>query len=81
MQLTEAGTAFCTLKSKLHIRLFSITSREEMEVLFTLLAEHYERGRILLTCSSNLPFSRWEDLQIRNDGSLPLSTVWLQSTV
>jgi DNA replication protein DnaC len=33
-------------------------SREEMEVLFTLLAERYERGRVLLT--SNLPFSGWE---------------------
>ena len=33
-------------------------SREEMEVLFTLLAERYERGSILL--SSNLPFSKWE---------------------
>ena len=32
--------------------------REEMEVLFTLLAERYERGSILLT--SNLPFSQWE---------------------
>lgn len=29
-------------------------SREEMEVLFTLLAERYERGSVLLT--SNLPF-------------------------
>jgi DNA replication protein DnaC len=33
-------------------------SREEMEVLFTLLAERYERGSVLI--SSNLPFSRWE---------------------
>jgi DNA replication protein DnaC len=32
-------------------------SREEMEVLFTLLAERYERGSVLLT--SNLPFSKW----------------------
>jgi len=32
--------------------------REEMEVLFTLLAERYERGSIMLT--SNLPFSQWE---------------------
>ena len=30
-------------------------SREEMEVLFTLLAERYERGSVLIT--SNLPFS------------------------
>jgi DNA replication protein DnaC len=35
-------------------------SREEMEVLFTLLAERYERGSILLT--SNLPFSKWEKI-------------------
>lgn len=33
-------------------------SREEMEVLFTLLAERYERGSVLL--SSNLPFSKWD---------------------
>jgi len=33
-------------------------SREEMEVLFMLLAERYERGSVLLT--SNLPFSGWE---------------------
>ena len=33
-------------------------SREEMEVLFTLLAERYERGSVLLT--SNLAFSQWE---------------------
>jgi DNA replication protein DnaC len=33
-------------------------SREEMEVLFVLLAERYERGSVLLT--SNLPFSGWE---------------------
>jgi DNA replication protein DnaC len=32
--------------------------REEMEVLFTLLAQRYERASILLT--SNLPFSQWE---------------------
>jgi len=32
--------------------------REEMEVLFTLLAHRYERGSVLIT--SNLPFSRWE---------------------
>jgi DNA replication protein DnaC len=29
-----------------------------MEVLFTLLADRYERGSVLLT--SNLPFSKWE---------------------
>jgi DNA replication protein DnaC len=33
-------------------------SREEMEVLFTLLSERYERGSVLLT--SNLPLSKWE---------------------
>lgn len=33
-------------------------NREEMEVLFTLLAERYERGSVLVT--SNLPFSQWE---------------------
>ncbi len=35
-------------------------SREEMEVLFTLLADRYERGSVLLT--SNLPFSKWETI-------------------
>jgi DNA replication protein DnaC len=35
-------------------------SREEMEVLCTLLAERYERGSVLLT--SNLPFSKWEGM-------------------
>ena len=35
-------------------------NREEMEVLFTLLAERYERGSIMLT--SNLPFSKWEKI-------------------
>lgn len=35
-------------------------SREEMEVLFTLLAERYERGSIMLT--SNLPFSKWDQV-------------------
>ena len=33
-------------------------NREEMEVLFALLADRYERGSVLLT--SNLPFSKWE---------------------
>jgi DNA replication protein DnaC len=32
--------------------------RDEMEVLFTLLAHRYEQGSMLLT--SNLPFSKWE---------------------
>lgn len=35
-------------------------NREEMEVLFTLLAERYERGSVLLT--SNLAFSGWESI-------------------
>jgi DNA replication protein DnaC len=35
-------------------------NREEMEVLFTLLAERYERGSVMIT--SNLPFSRWEQI-------------------
>ena len=34
--------------------------REEMEVLFTLLADRYERGSVMLT--SNLPFSQWEQI-------------------
>jgi len=34
--------------------------RSEMEVLFTLLAERYERGSIMIT--SNLPFSKWEQI-------------------
>ena len=33
-------------------------NREEMEVLFILLADRYERGSLLIT--SNLPFSKWE---------------------
>jgi DNA replication protein DnaC len=35
-------------------------SREEMEVLFTLIADRYEKSSILL--SSNLPFSKWESI-------------------
>ena len=35
-------------------------NREEMEVLFTLLAHRYERGSLLIT--SNLPFSQWETI-------------------
>jgi DNA replication protein DnaC len=35
-------------------------SRDEMEVLFTLLAYRYERGSVMLT--SNLPFSRWDQI-------------------
>jgi len=33
-------------------------NREEMEVLFILLADRYERGSVMIT--SNLPFSKWE---------------------
>ena len=33
-------------------------NRQEMEVLFILLAERYERGSVMIT--SNLPFSKWE---------------------
>lgn len=35
-------------------------SREEMEVLFTLLAHRYEKASIMIT--SNLPFSKWEKI-------------------
>lgn len=35
-------------------------SREDMDVVFTLLAERYERGSVLMT--SNLPFSKWEGI-------------------
>jgi DNA replication protein DnaC len=35
-------------------------SREEMEVLFTLLAHRYERGSVMIT--SNLVFSEWEKI-------------------
>jgi DNA replication protein DnaC len=34
--------------------------REEMEVLFSLLAARYERGSVMVT--SNLPFSKWESI-------------------
>ncbi len=34
--------------------------QEEMEVLFTLLAQRYERGSVMIT--SNLPFSKWENI-------------------
>ena len=37
---------------------YVLQNREEMEVLFTLLADRYERGSVWLT--SNLPFSKWE---------------------
>ena len=35
-------------------------SREEMEVLFTFLADRYEQGSLMIT--SNLPFSKWEQI-------------------
>lgn len=34
--------------------------KEEMEVLFTLLAQRYEQGSVMIT--SNLPFSQWEKI-------------------
>ena len=35
-------------------------SREEMEVLFTFMANRYEKASIMVT--SNLPFSKWEKI-------------------
>jgi len=35
-------------------------NRDDMDVVFTLLAERYERGSVLMT--SNLPFSKWEGI-------------------
>jgi DNA replication protein DnaC len=35
-------------------------TRDDMEVIFTLLAERYERGSVLMT--SNLQFSKWEGI-------------------
>jgi DNA replication protein DnaC len=35
-------------------------SRQEVEVLFTFLADRYERGSLMIT--SNLPFSKWEQI-------------------
>lgn len=35
-------------------------SREEMEVLFTFLADRYERNSVMIT--SNLPFSKWDQI-------------------
>jgi len=35
-------------------------SRDDMDVVFTLLAERYERSSVLMT--SNLPFSKWEGI-------------------
>lgn len=34
--------------------------KEEMEVLFSLLAQRYEQGSVMIT--SNLPFSKWENI-------------------
>ncbi|MFH1761660.1 MAG: IS21-like element helper ATPase IstB [bacterium] len=34
--------------------------KEEMEVLFSLLAQRYEQGSVMVT--SNLPFSKWENI-------------------
>jgi len=58
-------------------------SREEMEVLFTLLAERYERASVLLT--SNLAFSEvGSDIQDAMDEPqrhrpLGATTVWISS--
>ena len=35
-------------------------TRDEMEVLFTLLAQRYEKASVMIT--SNLPFSKWEQI-------------------
>jgi DNA replication protein DnaC len=35
-------------------------SRQEMEVLFTFLVDRYERSSLMIT--SNLPFSKWEQI-------------------
>ena len=42
-------------------------SRDDMEVVFTLLAERYERGGVLMT--SNFPFEVGRDFQRRHDDS------------
>jgi len=42
-------------------------SREEMEVLFTFLADRYEQGSVMVT--SNLPFSKWGKIFIYQNGS------------
>ena len=46
-------------------------SREEMEVLFTLLAERYEKKSVLIT--SNLVFSQWD--QIFKDPMMTMAAV------
>ena len=35
-------------------------SRQQMQVLFTLMADRYERGSLMIT--SNLSFSKWEQI-------------------
>ena len=35
-------------------------SRQQMQVLFTLMADCYKRGSLMIT--SNLPFSKWEQI-------------------
>ena len=35
-------------------------SRQQMQVLFTLLTDWYKRGSVMIT--SNLPFSKWEQI-------------------
>ena len=35
-------------------------TRDEMEVLFSLLADWYEQGSVMVT--SNLPFSKWDQV-------------------
>ena len=49
-------------------------SRDEMEVLFTLLAERYERRSVVIT--SNLVFSQWEQIFIAKHpcGKDPMTT-------
>jgi DNA replication protein DnaC len=46
-------------------------TKEEMEVLFTLISECYERTSILMT--SNLPFSKWE--QIFKDPMMTIAAI------
>jgi DNA replication protein DnaC len=35
-------------------------SRQQMQVLFTLMTDRYERGSLMIT--SSLPFSKWEQI-------------------
>jgi DNA replication protein DnaC len=46
-------------------------TREEMEVLFALISEFYERSSLLI--SSNLPFSKWE--QIFKDPMMAMAAI------